>query len=132
MSRTPPTAAAPAAPAAIEATEPTTLGLVPVGYADGVPRCAAAQDGTAAAEVLVAGRRRPIRGAVCMDQFVVDLAGEAPAPGAEVLLWGPGTHGEPTAQDWADAIGTISYEIVTRIGGRVVRRHVDSDVREGE
>jgi alanine racemase len=101
---------------------PTTLGLVPVGYAEGISRRCANT-----AEVLVAGRRRPIRGAVCMDQFVVDLGGETPEPGDEVLLWGPGTRGEPTAQDWAEASGTISYEIVTRIGGRLTRRHLDSD-----
>ena len=47
--------------------------------------------------------------------------------GADAVLFGPGVHGEPTAQDWAEACGTISYEIVTRIGGRMTRRHVDSD-----
>ena len=114
------------------AAAPTTLGLVPVGYADGIARRAAAQGDTPAADVLVAGRRRPIRGAVCMDQFVVDLGGDEPEPGSEVLLWGPGTQGEPIAEDWARAIGTIGYEIVTGIGGRLVRRHVDSDVLEGE
>ena len=62
-----------------------------------------------------------------MDQFVVDLHGELPPAGTEVVLFGPGDHGEPTAQDWAEAVGTISYEIVTRIGGRLVRSaHVDT------
>lgn len=103
------------------APAPTTLGLVPAGYADGVPRQAANR-----AEVLVAGRRRPVRGAVCMDQFVVDLAGDEPPVGEPVLLMGPGDTGEPTAQDWADASGTISYDIVTRVGGRLARRHVDT------
>jgi alanine racemase len=70
---------------------------------------------------------RPIRGRVCMDQVVVDLHGELPPPGTEVVLFGPGDLGEPTAQDWAEAVGTISYEIVTRIGGRFVRRHVDTE-----
>jgi len=100
----------------------TTLGLVPVGYADGVLRSAANR-----AEVLVAGARRPIRGSVCMDQVVVDLSGDEPDPGAEVTLFGPGDAGEPTAQDWAEAAGTISYEIVTRMGGRLVRRIVDTE-----
>ena len=60
-----------------------------------------------------------------MDQFVVDLGGDLPAPGSEVVLFGPGDDGEPTAQDWAEACDTISYEIVTRIGsGRMPRRHV--------
>jgi alanine racemase len=104
------------------ASEPTTLGLVPIGYAEGIARRA-----SNAASVLVAGRRRPIRGAVCMDQFVVDLGGDTPEPGEEVLLWGPGTRGEPTAEEWATATGTISYEVVTRIGGRMTRRYVDSD-----
>jgi len=104
------------------ADRPTTLGLVPVGYAEGILRHAGNR-----AEVLVGGERRPVRGRICMDQFVVDLGGDHPAPGDEVLLWGPGTHGEPTADDWAVASETISYEIVTRIGGRMTRRYVDSD-----
>jgi alanine racemase len=107
------------------APRPTTLGLVPVGYADGVLRTAANR-----AEVHIAGRRRPIRGSVCMDQVVVDLDGDEPAAGATVTLFGPGTAGEPTAQDWAEATGTISYEIVTRVGGRFARRVVDSDREE--
>lgn len=102
----------------------TTVGLVPVGYADGVPRHA-----SNVAEVQVAGRRRPIRGRICMDQFVVDLGGDLPAPGADVVLFGDGRDGEPTAQDWAEAAGTISYEIVSRIGGRMTRRYVDSSPR---
>ena len=65
-------------------------------------------------------------GRVCMDQLVVDLGDDAAAAGDRVVLFGPGTDGEPTAQDWAEACGTISYEIVTRIGGRMTRRHVDS------
>jgi alanine racemase len=101
----------------------TTLGVVPVGYGDGVLRAASSR-----AEVLVAGRRAGIAGRVCMDQFVVDLDG-APRGGAvragdDVVLFGDGSAGEPTAQEWAEACGTISYEIVTRIGGRFVRRHV--------
>ena len=96
----------------------TTVGLVPIGYGDGVPRHA-----SNAAHVLVDGKQRAMRGRVCMDQFVVDLGGDRPEPGAQVVLFGPGTHGEPTAQDWAEAAGTISYEIVTRIGGRLTRRY---------
>jgi alanine racemase len=99
----------------------TTVGLVPVGYADGVPRHA-----SNVAQVLVDGKRRAIRGRVCMDQFVVDLDGDLPPAGDDVVLFGPGLHGEPTAQDWAEACGTISYEIVTRIGGRMTRRYVDA------
>ncbi len=108
----------------------TSVGLVPAGYADGVPRAAGN-----VASVWVEDSRRPVRGRVCMDQVVVDLHGELPPPGTEVVLFGPGDRGEPTAQDWAEAVGTISYEIVTRIGGRFVRRHVgtevDAEVEEG-
>jgi alanine racemase len=100
----------------------TTLGLVPAGYADGLPRV-----GGNRAEVQVAGERRPVRGRISMDQLVVDLGGDDPGAGAEVTIFGSGAHGEPTAQDWAEACGTISYEIVTRIGGRFARRYVDSE-----
>jgi alanine racemase len=103
----------------------TTLGLVPAGYADGVPRHA-----SSSAETWVAGKRRPIRGRICMDQFVVDLSGDPAAAGDDVVLFGPGRNGEPTAQDWADACDTISYEIVTRIGGRMARRHVDDQTEQ--
>ncbi len=99
----------------------TTVGLVPAGYGDGIPRHA-----SNTAHVLVDGKQRAVRGRVCMDQFVVDLDGDSPEPGSDVVLFGPGTHGEPTAQDWAEAAGTISYEIVTRIGGRLTRRYVDA------
>jgi alanine racemase len=98
----------------------TTVGLVPAGYGDGVPRHA-----SNVAQVLVDGKRRAIRGRVCMDQFVVDLGGDLPAAGDDVVLFGPGVNGEPTAQDWAEASGTISYEIVTRVGGRMTRRYVE-------
>jgi alanine racemase len=99
----------------------TTLAVVPVGYADGVPRAAGNR-----APVLAAGAQRTIAGRVCMDQFVVDV-GDAPvAAGDRVVLWGPGTDGEPTAQQWADAVDTIHYELVARIGGRFARRHVGS------
>ena len=103
----------------------TRVGLVPIGYGDGVPRHAGN-----VAEVWVDGKRRPIRGRICMDQFVVDLgddAGDGAASGDEVVLFGPGTAGEPTADDWARACGTIHYEIVTRMGGRLLRRHVGGD-----
>jgi alanine racemase len=114
------------------AAEPTTLGLIPIGYAEGISRHAGAAQDQRGAEVLIAGRRRPVRGMICMDQFVVDLGGDTPEPGCDVLLWGPGAHGEPTAHDWARASGTISYEIVTRIGGRMTRRYVDSGFDRGE
>jgi alanine racemase len=97
----------------------TTVGLVPLGYADGIPRAAGN-----VGPVWAAGRRRAVAGRVCMDQFVIDLGDDAAAVGDEVVLFGPGDGGEPTAQDWADATGTISYEIVARIGSRVPRVYV--------
>lgn len=97
----------------------TTVGVVPIGYGDGIPR-----HGSSKAPLLAAGQVRRIAGRVCMDQIVVDLGGDDAAPGDPVVLFGPGKDGEPTAQDWADACGTISYEIVTRIGGRMQRRYV--------
>ncbi|GLI27995.1 alanine racemase [Agromyces rhizosphaerae] len=97
---------------------PTTLALVPLGYADGVPRHAS---GTG--RVLLGGEVRPIVGRVAMDQFLVD-AGDAPvATGDEVVLFGDPASGAPTADEWADAAGTIGYEIVTRIGPRVPRTY---------
>ncbi|AKN69398.1 MULTISPECIES: alanine racemase [Streptomyces] len=98
----------------------TTLGLVPVGYADGIPRHAS---GTG--PVLVDGKWRTVAGRVAMDQFVVDLGGDEPPVGSEAVLFGPGDRGEPTAEDWAQACGTIAYEIVTRIGTRVPRVYVN-------
>ena len=100
---------------------PTTVGLVPVGYGDGIPRHA-----SNTAEVWAADARRPIRGRICMDQFVVDLDDDHAVAGDPVVLFGTGAGGEPTAQDWAEACGTINYEIVTRIGGRFRRVVVDS------
>ncbi|WP_217208948.1 alanine racemase [Streptomyces sp. AC550_RSS872] len=94
----------------------TTLGLVPLGYADGIPRHA-----SGAGPVLVGGKWRTVAGRIAMDQFVVDLGGDEPGPGAEAVLFGSGERGEPTAEDWAQAAGTIAYEIVTRIGTRVPR-----------
>ena len=96
----------------------TTLLLVPVGYADGVPRAAGNR-----APVLAGGEQRTIAGRVCMDQFVLDVGDAAVAPGDPVVLWGPGDDGEPTAQQWADVLDTIHYELVTRVGGRFTRRY---------
>jgi alanine racemase len=98
----------------------TRLALVPLGYADGIPRSA-----TNTAQVLLGGVRRTIAGTVCMDQFVLDVGDDTVEAGDEVLLFGSGGSGEPTAQDWADWLGTINYEIVTRIGARVPRTYVE-------
>ncbi|WP_116212386.1 alanine racemase [Streptomyces olivoreticuli] len=104
----------------------TTLALVPVGYADGIPRAAS---GTG--PVLIGGKWRTVAGRVAMDQFVVDLGGDSARVGDEAVLFGPGDRGEPTAEDWARATGTIAYEVVTRITGRVPRVYVGETVDEG-
>lgn len=101
------------------AERPTTLALVPLGYADGVPRQASNR-----AEVWLAGARRPVVGRIAMDQFVVDVGDDAVAPGDEVVLFGDPLTGAPSADDWGDAADTIGYEIVTRIGARVPRTYV--------
>jgi alanine racemase len=97
----------------------TILALVPLGYADGVPRQA-----SSAGPVTIGGRPFTVAGRIAMDQFVVDV-GDAPVGvGDEVVLFGDPTLGVPAATDWADAAGTINYDIVTRIGPRVPRRQV--------
>ncbi len=95
----------------------TRVALVPLGYADGIPRHA-----SNAGPVLLDGRQLPVAGRVCMDQFVLDLGPDSSvAIGDEVVVFGSAARGEPTAQDWAQAADTISYEIVTRIGARLPR-----------
>lgn len=106
---------------------PTTLALIPVGYADGVPRNA-----TNVGPVHLAGARRRIAGRVCMDQFVIDVGDDPVQAGEVVTLWGPGDSGEPTAQEWATALGTIHYELVSRVGGRFRRRYRSSVPGEGD
>jgi alanine racemase len=94
----------------------TKLGVVAMGYADGIPRIA--QD----AGIWFAGKRAPIIGRVSMDQFVVDLGPDSKAVSGDwVVVFGNGSHGEYTADDWGAASGSINYEIVTRIGPRVPR-----------
>lgn len=103
------------------ATE-TTLGLVPLGYADGLPRMASHR-----AEVWAGGGRRPVVGLISMDQIVVDLGDAVASLGDQVTIFGPGDLGEPTVADWAGWASTIENEIVTRIGRRVPRRVVEHD-----
>jgi alanine racemase len=94
----------------------TSVGLVPLGYADGIARSASNRG-----PLLAAGKIRLVAGRVCMDQFVVDLGDDEARAGDEVILFGSGARGEPTADDWALACDTIAYEIVTTIGPRVKR-----------
>ncbi|UWF77914.1 alanine racemase [Microbacterium neungamense] len=97
----------------------STLALVPLGYADGIPRQASGRG-----PVLIGGRRHTIAGRVAMDQFVVDVGDQEVAVGDEVIVFGDPTLGHPSATEWGDAAGTVNYEIVTRIGARVPRRSV--------
>lgn len=103
----------------------TRLALIPLGYGDGIPRTALD------APVSIGGQRYEVAGRIAMDQFVVDLLTEDPsvAPvGAAVELFGPKSG--ITADEWASAAGTINYELVTRIGSRVTRIHVDTQPGE--
>ncbi len=95
----------------------TYLGLVPLGYADGLPRAASAR-----AEVSHRAGRRPLVGRISMDQAVVDLGPAGGEVGDPVTVFGPGDAGEPTVADWAGWAGTLEHEIVTGIGARVARR----------
>jgi alanine racemase len=99
----------------------TTLGLLPAGYADGLPRAASGH-----AEVMVRGRRCPVAGLISMDQTVIDLRSQQIHPGEIATVFGPGTSGEPTVADWAAWAGTIEHEIVTGVGARVRRQVTDA------
>lgn len=94
----------------------TTLALVPVGYAEGLPRNASTK-----AEVLINDRKFVIQSRIAMDQFVVDVGDASVTPGDEVILFGTENL---TADDLADAAETINYEIVTRMGGRFTREYI--------
>lgn len=99
----------------------TTLALLPIGYADGVPR---RLNRRGRMRVALAGRSRPVVGRVCMDQVVVDCGDDEVREGDLAVLFGPGDDDEPTAQDWADELGTIHYEIATGVHGHRVHRVV--------
>lgn len=96
----------------------TTIGTVPAGYADGVTRALGGRG-----SVLVGGRRRPIVGRVCMDQFMFDAGDDPVAVGDEVVLIGRQGDGQVTAEDWAAWLDTITYEIATTVGARVPRTY---------
>jgi alanine racemase len=104
----------------------TTLALIPIGYADGVYRALSGR-----INVLINGRLRPGVGRICMDQFVVDLGPDETGvnEGDDAILFGPGLDGEPTAQDWADLLDTIHYEVVTSPRGRVTRVYREAETR---
>ena len=94
----------------------TTLGIVAMGYADGIPRI------STGAGVFANGKRAPIIGRVSMDQFVVDLGPDSTSSSGDwVIIFGDGSRGEYTADDWGRASSSINYEITTRLGPRVPR-----------
>lgn len=99
----------------------TTLALIAVGYADGLPWAAHGR-----AEVGFAGGRRPVAGRISMDQIMVDMGDLPVAVGDRVTLFGPGAHGEPTAAEWAGWAGTLEHEIYCGIGSRINRRYIFS------
>lgn len=97
----------------------TELGVLPLGYNEGIPRHA-----TNLPDMLFTRRRRvSIAGTVNLNHVIVDLGDHHAEAGDEVILFGPGDQGEPTAQEWADKLGTISYEIVSRFTGKVPRAY---------
>jgi alanine racemase len=105
----------------------SSVATVPIGYADGVPR----ELFTKGYEVLIGGRRRPLAGMVTMDQIVVDCGDDAVAPGDEVVLLGRQGDEEITAEDWADLLSTINYEVLCGVGARMPRRLVNEPLAPG-
>lgn len=97
-------------------TAETTLALIPLGYADGVPRHA-----SSAGPVVIAGERFSVSGRISMDQFSVDVGDHLVREGDWCVLWGDPAEGHPSVEEWAEAAGTIGYEMITRVGPRVPR-----------
>lgn len=97
----------------------TSLALVPLGYVDGIPRQASGRG-----PVLIGGDRFQVAGTVAMDQLVVDVGDAAVKAGDRAIVFGDPATGAPSASEWAEAAGTINYELVARIGRRVERRYV--------
>jgi alanine racemase len=102
--------------ARFRAERPTTMAVVPAGYADGLDTRLAGR-----MSVLVRGRRAPIVGSVCMDMIMIDVTGTAVEPGDEVVLIGRQGDDEITVTDMADRIGSNPYELLCRVGTRIER-----------
>jgi len=103
---------------ATEVRDSRTLAVLGIGGSDGI-----LSDAAGAVSVTLAGRRYPV---VSVDPFsmTVDVTGGSASPGDLVTLFGRADQGEPTLQEWADAMGTIGEEIVTRLSGAIPRRYV--------
>lgn len=104
------------------ADRPTRLALIPLGYADGIPRQASGRG-----PVSIAGKTYRVAGRIAMDQFLIDVGDDPVAVGDTAVLFGDPATGVPDARDWADAADTINYEIVTRIGARATRSYLGGD-----
>jgi len=100
----------------------TTLAALPVGYADGFSRLLSGR-----ASVLIRGKRYPVVGAICMDQAIVDVGNDAVAPGDHAVLIGRYGAERIEADELAQMLGTINYEVVCSISSRVPRVHIDGD-----
>jgi alanine racemase len=99
----------------------TTLALVPIGYADGVPRSLGGGRGS----VVIGGVRMPIVGTISMDQLVVDVGEAEVLLGDDVVLLGDASAGEPDPAEWAELAGTLPHDILTGFGARVERTAVN-------
>ena len=99
--------------------EPRTIAIVPAGYADGLDTRASGRT-----SVLIRGRRAPIVGSVCMDMITVDVTGRDVSPGDDVVLIGRQDDEEITAREIAAEIGSITWEVLCRLGSRVERTYV--------
>jgi alanine racemase len=97
----------------------TLLGVLPLGYNEGIPRHATNSAGLLSTR----GRRVSIAGTVNLNHIILDLGDGPSEAGDDVVVFGPGDHGEATAQEWAEALGTLAYEIVTRFTGKVPRTY---------
>ncbi len=95
---------------------------VPAGYADGYDRRL-----SGLADVLIGGRRYRVSGLVCMDQFMVDVGTDDVEAGAVATLLGPDGQDEITAEELAAKIGTINYEVTTRVASRVPRIYLEEE-----
>ena len=102
------------------AKEPTTIAVLPLGYADGIQR-----NLTNKGEVLIQGKRYPMVGTVTMDHIMIDVGNDPIEPGDEVIVWGEGTEGTIQALEVAEKIGTIPYELTCGVSKRVKRVYLE-------
>jgi len=102
------------------ADRPTTIAIVPAGYADGLDLRLAGRGA-----VLIRGRRAPVVGSVSMDMLVADVTSLEVSPGDEVIVIGSQGGDRIDVREMAAQIGTIPYEILCRIGSRIQRVYTE-------